>query len=344
MPWMHAEAQRRVDSHLDDSRASSLPHSGLRDIASSKLRCWAHARVKEIAREVKKYQPQPSSLEDRERLILDHLHEVRVIAKGIHHRLPKGTNLDDLISTGTLGLIAAVDHFDSRHNVTLKTYAQYKIRGAILDGLRRLDWAPRQQRKRSKQIDAAIAAIEQRLNRAPTEEEIAKELGLTLVQYHKWLVGIRCVNIESLGAISPEGDEWSLLKYISHDEENWPSHLAERSELQGAIVGGIEKLPPIEKIIISLHYYGDLTLREISKMLRLDPSRISQVKSQAILRLRSYLENRGPVKTDLGLGPVSGDQKHSPKADCAALLWMDRTASTFEHLRRDRQRSPMTTW
>ena len=155
-----------------------------------------------------------------------------MIARRIHERLPESVNLDDLISTGTIGLIAAIDRFDPGHNVKLKTYAEYKIRGAILDSLRGLDWAPRQQRKRSKQIEAAIATAEQRLHRAPTEEEIAKELHLSLEEYHEWLVDIRGVNIGSLEAVSPEGDGRSLLKYISDDEENWPSHLLEKSELQ----------------------------------------------------------------------------------------------------------------
>ncbi len=107
------------------------------------------------------------SSEDREQLILAHLPQVRLIARRIHERLPESVNLDDLISTGVVGLISAIDRFDASHNVKLKTYAEYKIRGAILDSLRGLDWAPRQQRKRSKQIEAAMVAVEHRLHRTP---------------------------------------------------------------------------------------------------------------------------------------------------------------------------------
>ncbi|HMD50621.1 MAG TPA: sigma-70 family RNA polymerase sigma factor, partial [Bryobacteraceae bacterium] len=189
----------------------------------------AQTAVKEPPRVIQRYQTQPSAAEDRERLILEHLPQVRLIARRIHERLPESVNLDDLISTGTLGLIAAIDRFDPSHNVKLKTYAEYKIRGAILDSLRGLDWAPRQQRKRSKQIEAAIAAAEQRLHRAPSEEEVAKELGVSIEEYHEWLVDIRGVNIGSLETVSPEGDARSMLKYISDDEENWPSRLLERS-------------------------------------------------------------------------------------------------------------------
>jgi RNA polymerase sigma factor for flagellar operon FliA len=247
-------------------------------------------------RALKKYQSQVSAAEDRERLILEHLPQVKLIARRIHERLPESVNLDDLISTGTLGLIAAIDRFDPSHNVKLKTYAEYKIRGAILDSLRGLDWAPRQQRKRSKQIEAAIAAAEQRLHRAPSEEEIAAQLHLSLKEYHEWLVDIRGVNIGSLEAVSPDGDGRSLLKYISDDEENWPSRLLEKSELQHLLAEAIEKMPPTERIVISLYYHEELTLREIAKVVDLHESRVSQLKSQAILRLRSYLEKRWPLE------------------------------------------------
>ncbi len=254
----------------------------------------AQAAVKEPTRAIKRYQTGESAAEDRERLILEHLPQVRLIARRIHERLPESVNLDDLISTGTLGLIAAIDRFDPSHNVKLKTYAEYKIRGAILDSLRGLDWAPRQQRKRSKQIEAAIQVAEQRLHRAPAEEEIAQELGLTIEGYREWLVDIRGVNIGSLETVTPDGDGQSLLKYISDDEENWPSRLLEKSELQRLLAEAIEKMPPHERTVISLYYHEELTLREIAKIVNLHESRISQLKSQAILRLRSYIQKRWP--------------------------------------------------
>ncbi len=247
-------------------------------------------------RAVRKYQGQENSAEDRERLILEHLPQVRLIARRIHERLPESVNLDDLISTGTIGLIAAIDRFDPTHNVKLKTYAEYKIRGAILDSLRGLDWAPRQQRKRTKQIEAAIAEVEHRVHRAPAEEEIAHELRISLEEYHEWLVAIRGVNMGSLETVSPEGDGRSLLKYISDDEENWPSRVVERSELQRLLASAIEKMPRTERTVISLYYHEELTLREIAKIVNLHESRVSQLKSQAILRLRSYLEKRWPVE------------------------------------------------
>jgi RNA polymerase sigma factor FliA len=235
------------------------------------------------------------SPEERERLILEHLPQVRLIARRIHERLPESVSLDDLISTGAVGLISAIDRFDPTLNVKLKTYAEYKIRGAILDSLRGLDWAPRQQRKRSKQIEAAISIAEQRLHRSPEEDEIAAQLGLSIGEYHEWLVEIRGLNIGSLENASPEDDNGrDLLSYISDDEEAWPSRLLERSELQKLLGEAIGKMPDIEKTVLSLYYYEELTLREISKIVRLHESRISQLKSQAVLRLRAYMEKRWP--------------------------------------------------
>jgi RNA polymerase sigma factor FliA len=127
---------------------------------------------------VQPYKAMETQADERERLILEHLPQVKLIARRIHERLPENVSLEDLISTGIIGLISAIDRFDESHNVKLKTYAEYKIRGAILDSLRGLDWAPRQQRKRSKQIESVIMSLEQRLQRAPHEEEIAQELGL----------------------------------------------------------------------------------------------------------------------------------------------------------------------
>jgi RNA polymerase sigma factor for flagellar operon FliA len=256
----------------------------------------AETTVKQPTRAVQKYEAQSQAADDRERLILEHLPQVRLIARRIHERLPESVNLDDLISTGTIGLIAAIDRFDPTHNVKLKTYAEYKIRGAILDSLRGLDWAPRQQRKRSKQIEAAIISAEQRLHRAPSEDEIAKELDLSLEEYHDWLVDIRGVNIGSLETTSPEGDGRNLLKYISDDEENWPSRLLERSELHRLLAEAIEKMPRTERIVISLYYHEELTLREIAKIVNLHESRVSQLKSQAVMRLRSYMEKRWPLE------------------------------------------------
>lgn len=235
-----------------------------------------------------------SRADERERLILEHLPQVRLIARRIHERLPESVNLDDLISTGIVGLISAIDNFDERHSVKLKTYAEYKIRGAILDSLRGLDWAPRQQRKKAKRIEAALAAVEQRVHRLPTEEEVAEELGLPLDEYHAWLVDVRGVNLGSIETASGAEDGRDLLQFISDDEEQWPSRLLERAELERLLARAIDKMPYIERTILSLYYHEELTLREVAKVVKLHESRVSQLKSQAILRLRAYIQKQWP--------------------------------------------------
>lgn len=242
------------------------------------------------------YQTSELSTEERERLILEHLPQVRLIARRIHERLPDSISLDDLISTGTLGLISAIDRFNPAHNVKLKTYAEYKIRGAILDSLRGMDWAPRQQRKQSKQIEMAIAVLEQRLQRTPTEEEIALELNLSLTEYYEWLVEIRGVNLGSLEMSSTAEDGGGdLLRFIADTDEQWPSRLMERAELERLLAEAIQLLPSVERTVLSLYYHEELTLREIAKVVRLHESRVSQLKSQAVLRLRAKLSRSWPT-------------------------------------------------
>jgi RNA polymerase sigma factor FliA len=235
-----------------------------------------------------------SAASERERLILEHLPQVRLIARRIRERLPESVSLDDLISTGIVGLISAIDHFDPAHNVKLKTYAEYKIRGAILDSLRGLDWAPRQQRKKSKQIEAAIAQLEQTLHRAPTEDEIAAQLSIPMAEYHEWLVDIRGVNLGSLDIGTPEEGGRDLLRYISDTDAHWPSNIVERRELERVVAVAIEKMPKVERTVLALYYREELTLREISRVVQLHESRVSQLKTQAIVRLRSFLEKQWP--------------------------------------------------
>ncbi|MDX1984312.1 MAG: FliA/WhiG family RNA polymerase sigma factor [Bryobacteraceae bacterium] len=237
--------------------------------------------------------------EERERLILEHLPQVRLIARRIRERLPESVNLEDLISTGIVGLISAIDHFDPSHNVKLKTYAEYKIRGAILDSLRGLDWAPRQQRRRAKRIEAAIAVLEQRLKGPPSEEQIAQVLEITIEEYHEWLVDVRGVNLGSLESNSPDEEGQNLLRYISDDEEHWPSRLYERAELEKLLSEAIARMPAIERTVLSLYYQEEMTLREIAKIVELHESRVSQLKSQAILRLRAFVEKRWPTSRGL---------------------------------------------
>jgi RNA polymerase sigma factor for flagellar operon FliA len=236
------------------------------------------------------------SAEEREGLILEHLPQVRMLARKIRARLPDNISLDDLVSTGILGLISAIDRFDPSRHVHLRTYAEHKIKGGMLDSLRRLDWAPRQQRKRAKQIEAAIATAEQRLHRSPDEHEIAAELNLTVERYHQWQMNVRGLNLGRLeSARSDDSRSRDLLQFVAGNPSEWPSAVLERSELQRALARAISGIPDIEQTVLSLYYHDELTLREIAKIVGLHESRISQLKIQAILRLRVRMAKLWPT-------------------------------------------------
>ncbi len=236
----------------------------------------------------------PTLSKSRDELIFEHLPQVKLIARRIHKGLPPCISLDDLISTGTVGLIAAIDRYDSNHRVKLKTYAEYKIRGAILDSLRVLDWAPRQQRKRARQIEAAILALEQQHGRPPNEEEIAKSLGLSVAEYQDWLWETRRLNLGTFEIGKLEEDGTDLLRFVQDTVGQWPSELLERAEFERLLKKSLEKMPPVEQTVLSLYFYEDMTLRDIAKIVGLHESRISQLKTQAIVRLRAGLQKSWP--------------------------------------------------
>jgi RNA polymerase sigma factor for flagellar operon FliA len=240
------------------------------------------------------YQPVERAPEEREALILEHLQQVNWIAARIHEKLPPNVELDDLISAGIVGLLAAVDNYDPSRNASLKTYAEYKIRGAILDSIRGLDGIPTHKRKRVKQVQQAILSAEHKLQRSPGEEEIAQELGIGLAEYQQWVVELRGVSLGSL-ELAGEGEDVSLLKFIGDDEQESPARILERSELERVIAEGMLKMPENERLVLSLYYKEELNLREIAAILELHITRISQLRAQGILRLRAYLERKWPT-------------------------------------------------
>ena len=230
----------------------------------------------------------------RERLILEHLPQVHLIARRFHEKLPGSVCLDDLVSTGVIGLIGAIDNFDSRQNTKLKTYAEYKIRGAILDSLRSMDWASRHRRKKAKDIEAAIQTAQQKLQGAPTEEQIAAEMGMSLEDYRARLVEIQGLNLESLEVTTSPSSSQTLMSLLPDPEENLPSNLLERAELERLLAKCIEEMPVKEKTVLSLYYREELTLREIAEVMDLHISRVVELKSNAILRLRSQMKAQWP--------------------------------------------------
>jgi len=240
------------------------------------------------------YQADTMSEEEREKLILEHLPQVRLVARKIHERLPESVCFEDLLSAGVIGLIQAIDNFDPRQNVKLKTYAEFRIRGSILDSLRETDWAPRLKRRQAREFEAAIVRAEQRLGRTPEEAEIAGELDLSIEDYRQKLTEMEALNIGELEFARDANETPVILKYVASTEEDSPEVAMERSELERIIAVSIDRIPKVEKTVLSLYFYEELTLREIAEVMGIHLSRVSQIKSQAILRLRTAMAKRWP--------------------------------------------------
>lgn len=240
------------------------------------------------------YAPDILSEDERERLILDHLPQVRLVARKIHERVPDSICFDDLLSAGVIGLIQAIDNFDPQQGVKLRTYAEFRIRGAILDSLRDIDWAPRLKRKQAREFEAAIARAEQRLGRSPEEAEIAGELDLDLDEYRRKLTEMEALNIGEMEYVRDGRETPVVLKYTASAEEDSPAITLERAELERLVAISIERIPKAEKTVLSLYFYEELNLREIAEVMGIHLSRVSQIKSQAILRLRASIAKRWP--------------------------------------------------
>jgi len=242
-------------------------------------------------------EPSEDRAAEREKQILEHLPQVRWVAMRLHERLlPNSTSVEDLISIGTVGLINAVDNFDPTRGAKLKTYAAYKIRGAILDSLRGADGVPSHKRKHVREVQRAMDVLEQRLQSAPTEEQIAEELGISLDLYREWLLDLRGVTISSLDAAAFQGDTRNLVCFIADPNDRSPAHMLEKSELEKVIEQGVKNIPRMEGLVFDLYYSQELSIREIASILNIHVTRVSQVKSQAIQRLRSYLETYWPTR------------------------------------------------
>ena len=229
------------------------------------------------------------SAPDRDRLLLEHLPTVRYLARRIHERLPQHVELDDLISAGVVGLIDAFSKFDHTKKVQFKSYAQFRIRGAILDSLRTLDWSPRELRRKGRAVEEAIRALTQRLGRAPSEPEIAREMELTLNEFQQLLGDLKGLEIGSLHMERTEDSGDQELAYVPGSPEEDPLFRCLKGELKQRLTDAIDELPERERLVLTLYYYEELTMKEIGMTLGVVESRVSQIHSAAVLRLRVAL-------------------------------------------------------
>jgi RNA polymerase sigma factor for flagellar operon FliA len=233
---------------------------------------------------------------ERDLLLIEHLPTVRYIARRIHERLPQHVDLDDLVSAGVVGLIDAFSKFDHSKKVQFKSYAQFRIRGAILDSLRTLDWSPRELRRKGRAVEEAIRAVTQRLRRAPSEQEIASEMKLTLSDYQQLLGDLKGLEIGSLHMERSEDSGDEELAYIPGSPDEDPLFRCLKGEMKQRLADAIDGLPEKERMVLTLYYYEELTMKEIGLTLGVVESRVSQIHSSAVLRLRSSLgESRNPA-------------------------------------------------
>ncbi len=229
--------------------------------------------------------------EFREQLILEHLHEVKAIARRIHERLSVSVAFDDLISAGIVGLISAVDSYDASCEIKFQSYAGYRIRSAILNSLRGMKLGP-QQHKRARLIEAAISVLENDEGHLATEEEIASRLHLSIEEYQAWLSDLSGLTLGTVENVGPHCDPLMLLVYQTDTDPQSLSLVAQRFGLERLVSDAIEKMPAIEQATLGHYYQEGLTLSEIAERLDLPESRVGQLKAQAIIRLRSYLTKR----------------------------------------------------
>ncbi len=229
---------------------------------------------------------------EADRLIEEYTYLIRFIAHRIAIRLPPHIELDELVSAGVMGLIDAVAKFDPSKDTQFKTYAEIRIRGAILDELRALDWVPRSVRQRATEMSQAYAAVEQRYGRPASDDEVAKELGMSIQGFHKQLGNSQSapiLSIEDLGGLSKDGDKRDIMEVLAGSPETDPHYIARINEVRGIIAGAIDQLPEKERLLVSLYYYEELTMKEIGEVLGITESRVSQLHTRAVMRLRGKL-------------------------------------------------------
>jgi RNA polymerase sigma factor for flagellar operon FliA len=230
----------------------------------------------------------------REFFIKQYAPLVKYVAGKVAVGMPHNVEFDDLVGYGVFGLIDAIDKYDPEKNVKFKTYAVTRIRGAIFDELRQIDWVPRSVRKKTREIESAISSLEAHLGRTASDQEVAQSLGMSEEEYLKTIQKISGTSILSINEVWLSGDEKdkvSIVDSIESPSSLNPDVVVEKEVIRQIIIGAINELPDKEKKILILYYYEDLTLKDIGRVLEVTESRVSQLHTKAILRLRSKLTN-----------------------------------------------------
>ncbi len=232
------------------------------------------------------------SEKEKEELIIKYGGLVKYMAYRLAARLPEHVTVDDLISAGMIGFIDALEKFDPSRNVKFKTYMEIRVRGAMLDELRTMDPLPRSTRQKAQELAEAYDELEKSLKRPPTDEEMANRLGIKIQEYHKLLDHTKMINVVPIEYADFEHKDQETLPEPSFDvpcDNSTPLEQLQKKELEAQLAMAIEKLPEKEKLVVTLYYYEQLTMKEIGQVLNVSESRVSQIHSKAMLFLRSYL-------------------------------------------------------
>lgn len=257
----------------------------------------------------------------REQILLEHLPVVRYVARRVHERLPQHVELEDLVSAGIVGLMDALNKFDAAKNVQFRSYAQFRIRGAILDSLRTLDWSPRELRRKGRAVEEAIHALTTRLGRAPLENEVAEQMRLSLSEYQQLLGDLKGLEIGSLHVERVEDSGEEELAYLPNSPEEDPLFRCLKKEMAGRLADAISALPERERLVLTLYYYEEMTMKEIGMTLGVVESRVSQIHSSSVLHLRAMLN---PAKPAASRTPLKKSEAGNAGAAAAGTVALEK--------------------
>ncbi|MCR2042745.1 FliA/WhiG family RNA polymerase sigma factor [Anaerosalibacter massiliensis] len=226
----------------------------------------------------------------KEKLIIEYIPLVKIVAGRMYNFYGSKVDFEDLIGYGILGLIDSIERFDLSKNIKFETYAQIRIRGTIIDNVRKLDWIPRSLRKKSKDVQRAMMELENKLGYSPSNAELAKHMNMSIEEIEELLADISTFNVISLEDTLKANNEGVI---DVKSREDTPEDIIEKKEIKEILIKAIENLPNKEQLVISLYYYDELTYKEIGYILELSESRISQIHSKSILKIKNYLIRKG---------------------------------------------------
>jgi RNA polymerase sigma factor for flagellar operon FliA len=244
---------------------------------------------------------------DRDRVLLEQLPQVRYIAWRIHERLPRHVALEDLVHAGVIGLMDALGKYDSGKHVRFGSYAKFRIRGAILDSLREMDWSPRELRRKSRRLNDAHSKLRLAWGRDPTEAELAAQLNINLTELQTLVAAIDGLEVISLqGQSRQDGEDEDLSAHLTNIADEGPLILCLRAEMKQVLGPAIEDLPEKERQVMTLYYYRELTMKEVGTKLGIGESRVSQIHSVAVVRLRALVMERTHSDSSCARGAAAG--------------------------------------